>query len=146
MASFKLDPEPTGPTCSTRRHICCNSGITFFTERSSPPTKPNKVPSLAGPTVPPTGHSTNSPPAAITLAAKAICVSGRTVLISISTLPFKFADKIPFGPEYAASIAIASVSTDKVISAACATMAGEAIKVAPNLTRGSAFSGERFQI
>ena len=87
IASFRVAPEPSPPTCSMRRHNCSRMGLARATSACSPPTSANNLPSRAGPTLPPTGHSTKAAPRCDTDAPIDRIVSGRTVLISITSFP-----------------------------------------------------------
>jgi hypothetical protein len=60
--------------------------------------KPNSLPCRAGPVVPPTGHSTKRPPLARTTFASVTGISGRTVLISMNSLPVASLASSPFSP------------------------------------------------
>ena len=93
-----LEPAPTGPTCSTRRHIWASSGLARAKSSAVPPATPSSLPSRAGPTVPPTGHSTKTAPLARTFSASATSVSGCTVLISMTSLPLMVPASRPAGP------------------------------------------------
>ena len=59
---------------------------------------PKLLPSLAGPTVPATGHSISAASFSRTLAASALSVSGRTVLISMKSFPATFPESRPLVP------------------------------------------------
>jgi hypothetical protein len=95
---------------------------------------------LAGPTVPPTGHSTKAAPFFLTLAARAFSVSGRTVLMSMKSFPATLRERRPSWPRYAASIAAASVRIVMITSEFSATFAGVATALAPAAASTPVFS------
>jgi len=57
----------------------------------------SSLPVSAGPTVPPTGHSTKTPPCCVTAVPIDCIVSGRTVLISITSFPVSVPFRMPPG-------------------------------------------------
>src|SRR6266478_2173263 len=128
-----------------RRHNCSSTGRARATSACSPPTSASSLPSRAGSTLPPTGHSTNAAPSCDTDAPIARIVSGRTVLISITNLPASLPVRMPWGARYTASLAVSLSNITMTVSQPSTSSAGDAKALAPMSVRGLVFAWSRFQ-
>ncbi len=147
IASFMLAPAPIGPTRSTPpTHLFQQRPGARKILFCARPRRRAACRSNAGPTVPPTGHSTIVAPLAATFLAKAISVSGCTVLISMNSLPETFPSSRPDLPSYTLAMAPASVRMVIMVSTRPASSPGLAATAAPAAASALVFSCVRFHI
>ena len=95
---FMVAPAPSVPTCWMQRRRSSRRIARATSRFTPPPTSPNSLPSFAEPVLPPTGHLGQHQLLHNAAAPIAVMVSGRIVLMSITSLPASLALSMPFGP------------------------------------------------
>ena len=143
-ASFIVAPASQGPMCCSCRHSCRSSSLALSRSAASLPTKPGNLPSVAGRTLLPTGHSRKQPPAATTHAPTACGVAGPPVHVSMINRPPPALASRPSESSYTWAGAASSVSMLVTVPWPCPSARGLSTQVAPTSSSGCARAAVRF--
>src|SRR6266508_4260936 len=143
LAALTVWPEPTGPTCTIVLPSDSRMGSAASKSSAAPPTMIERVASTAPASPPLTGASRNRTPRACAALPTRRAVSGRIVLMSISSSPWRAVDRTPSSPSTTASTSGESGTIVITTSAPAATSAAEPAALAPADTRARTGSWER---
>ncbi len=143
LAALTVCPAPVGPTWTMVLPSDWRMGSAVSKSSASPPTMIDRLASRA-PTSPPlTGASRNRTPLACASPATRRAVSGRTVLMSMSSIPSRAMLRTPSSAMATSSTSGESGTTVMTTSASAATSAGDVPAVAPTATSFCTGPGDR---